>query len=493
MSFAARILALWLTPVMWLMLPALILAGGPDGLWTGLVLVSGPLVAWSVGASRPETSGPPVESLFPVVTLLLTVTLLLWANLILAGDVVASLGAPRWHGVALTAAGGLLLAAWPGSGRLSVPLVLLLALGLWAPLIGIARDSGMGPVEAWDQVAARPAFRFPPSSPWVADGRELQPGPGARAIVFDEEHRLTASTRGTLRARTREGPTIAEREWELDAGQTVTLRSGDQLRWTPGLRLRFEADRRVPGAPSSGIAWAGGDWDLRSGVGLAVTLLGGALGLLRFGMPDRPSRLGPALVGLGLAAAFLWAQGWAVYAALRAPDLFLGGVSPERLVELPLLALRDGVWGPRLQAALLVAGMAGFLVSSVALRERLGRLDPTGRGELGHDLGLWTAVFAVTSVVSLWPVDPWSLTLLALGVAGSALAPSVVLAQHARRPGIATLAGLVGLGLFLVLSGVSHLRGPSQGALGFILAFPTVVAAPAGGCVLWLAGRAGRR
>ncbi|MBI3105832.1 MAG: hypothetical protein HYY95_09725, partial [Candidatus Rokubacteria bacterium] len=42
---APGLLAVWLTPAVWLTLPALILAGGPDGLWVGFAAVVAPLVA----------------------------------------------------------------------------------------------------------------------------------------------------------------------------------------------------------------------------------------------------------------------------------------------------------------------------------------------------------------------------------------------------------------------------------------------------------------
>jgi hypothetical protein len=489
MSAIAGILAVWLTPVVWFVLPALILAGGTDGLWAGLVLVLSPLVALSVLAPRPAAGGPGGESLFTVVVLLLTVAVLLWANLILAGDVVAWLGAPRWHGVALAAAGALFLTAWPGSERLSVALLLVSGLGFAAPLIVIARDSGIGPLRAWDQVAARPAFRFPPGSPWVTTGRELRLDHGQDGIVFEEEHRLTAAGPGVVRARTRDGAVVSEREWQLEAGQAVTLRAGDQLRATPGLRVRFEADKRVPGAPASGVAWAGEHWDMANGLGFAVTMLGAAMALLPSDVLERPPRWRVTLAGLGLTIPFLWAQGWAVYGALRAPDLFLGGVTLDRLVELPSLALGGSAWGWRLQAMLLVAGLAGFLVSSVALRERLSRLDPTGRGDIGDDLGLWLGVFAVTAMASLWPLDPWSLVRLALGAAASALAPAMLFPPPPHRAGAATVAGAVGLALFLGLSALSQLRGAAPGLVGVVLTYPAVVAMPAGLCVLWAGAR----
>ena len=45
MTDAVRLLALWLTPALWLAMPALILARGSEGLWVGLALTVAPLIA----------------------------------------------------------------------------------------------------------------------------------------------------------------------------------------------------------------------------------------------------------------------------------------------------------------------------------------------------------------------------------------------------------------------------------------------------------------
>ena len=120
---------------------------------------------------------------------------------------------------------------------------------------------------------------------------------------------------------------------------------------------------------------------------------------------------------------------------LQSPDLFLGGVTLERLLELPGAALFAEPWRRALQAFLLVAGLAAFLASSVALRERLGALDPTGGGEIGRDPGLWAGLFGGAALASLWPVDPWALTLLALGGAGCALGPAALCPPPPGGPG----------------------------------------------------------
>ncbi len=128
----------------------------------------------------------------------------------------------------------------------------------------------------------------------------------------------------------------------------------------------------------------------------------------------------------------------------------------------------------------------------MALRERLGALDRTGGGEIGHDLGLWGGVFGVAAVASLWPVDPWALTLLALGAAASALAPALLCPPPPDRPAAVTGAGLVGLTIFGVLA-AAQLRGGAGGLLGVAMAYPALAAVPASICVLWMARWGARR
>lgn len=497
MRSVSRILAVWLTPATLLALPAALARGGPDGLWLGLALTLVPLIVLGLDSGRADMSSAEAlrarEPLFPVVTLLITVGILLWANIGLAGEVAVWLGAPRWEGIAITATAGWLLTAGRPLRRVAPTLFLLLALaGAAVPLLRLGWAVGLGPLAAWDRVATQPAFRFPPSSPWVTTGRDLATVRGVAPLVFDEVHRLTAPAGGRLRARTLDGNRLAEIDWTLAPGQTVTLRAGDELSRGSSLRLRFEADKRVPGAPPSGMAWAEGHprrWPDRAG--LLVTLLVGSAALLRAGLTVRLSRNGPGLVAAGLLAAFVWAQAWAVYAMLQAPDIFLGGVTLDRLLELPAPALFADPGRRALQACLLGAGLAAFLASSVALRERLGALDPTGGGEIGRDPGLWAGLFGGAALASLWPVDPWALTLLALGGAGCALGPATLWPPPPGRAALATTAGIVGLVVFATLA-AAQLRGSESGLLGAAIGYPALVGAPVGGLVLWL-GRGRRR
>jgi hypothetical protein len=482
MISGARLLAIWLTPVVWLEMPALVVARGAEGLWVAMLLGLAPLVTLGAASRDPAAREP--DAVFPVIVLLLTVGVVLWANLILAGDVAVWLGRPRWHGIALAAAGGWLLIAWRGGWRLVPVLLLVAVLAVTAPVVELARAAGVGPLAAWTRVATQTGFRFPSTSPWVTGVQDLRLVHGREAILFEEEHRLTAPAGGRLLARTLDGGRANDVEWTLAAGQSITLRPGDVLLRDSVTRFRFEAAKRVPGSPPSGIAWAAGrppDWPQRAG--LLVTVLFGALALCRAGAPAPSSRSAVAWVAGGGLVALLWAQGWAIYSLLASPDIFLAGITPGRLLVLPAAGNANPAW-PALQASLVAGGVAGFLASSIALRERLGALDRTGGGEIGHDLGLWSGVFAIAALASLWPIDSWSLTLTALGAAASSLGPAALLSGAGRVA--ATLAGLFGLAGFVALTVTAQLRGGAEGLLGAILAYPALAAVPAAILVLCL-------
>jgi hypothetical protein len=482
MTAAALLLAAWLTPAVWLSIPALIVDRGPNGLWVGLAVIVVPLVALGVAPSRRDTNAS--EAVFPVVALLFTVGILFWANLSLAGDVSVWLGWPRWYGIVIAAAGACLLAVVPGTGRLATALLLVAALGVSVPLLDLARASGVGPIGAWDRVASRTAFRFPSSSPWVTDGGDLSATYGRAPIRFDEEHRVTAAAAGRLYAYAVDGVRVGDLEWTLAPGQSVTFRTGDRIQRNSTARLRFESDKRVPGAPTSGMSWAAGrplNWP-RS-VGLVVTVLFGALAFCRTGAPVVTPRTMVALVAAGGLMVFLWGQGWAVYSLLASPDLFLGSVTADRLLTLP--ALVDDPARRIVQMSMLVGGLAAFLASSIGLRECLATLDRTGGGEIGRDLGLWSGVIAVAGLGSLWHFDCWALVLLALGIAASSVSPSFFGARATSSAAV-TVAGVVGLGVFLALTVTEQLQGGADGVRGAILAYPAVVAVPAAALVLWL-------
>ncbi len=501
MTAAGIIVAGWLGPAIWLTLPALLLAQGAGGLWPGLLVVLAPLLALALrapGAESDEARAP--VPLVHVATFFLTVALLIWSGLTIAGDVSARVGAPRWQGIAVAAAGGLLLTAWREAQRVVPALLIVTALGAGVPLLAVSAATGLTPLSAWQATAEQPALVFPVTSRWVTEGRDLRLAQGARPLAFEEAHRLTAASDTMVRVRARDGAHTTDREVALTAGQSLLLRPGDRLEPTTGVRLRFEGGRRVPGAPASGVGWAAGPapdpMRALAALGMAVTVLGGGVALFGPPLTGRVSRGQAALVGGALVGAFWLLQTWAVYTALAAPEVFMGGVTPERLVDVPGLVLANRLTATRLQVALVIAVGASLLASTVALRARLSAVDATGGGEIGHDLGLWSMVFVVAALASLWQIDPWSLVLTALGAAAAVLLPAALFPARASRPGAASVAGMAALvvySLVLALGRLGAAARPAETLLGALCEHPAVLAAPAGVLTLWLAAGRARR
>lgn len=487
MSAGVRVLALWLSPAMWLTMPALILARGPDALWIGLLAVVAPLLVLAFRVSSGGPGASPLQAWLVHPLSIAMVAALLCANLTLVGDVAMAGGTPRWQAICLAASGLWLLTLSCRASCAAGTLLAIAGAGLGIALVLVARASGSDPVEAWSRIASQPAFQFTASSPMVTEGRGVWARSALGGLVFDEEHRVRVAEPAVLRGRSREEGGAVQREWMLAAGQWVTFRPGDALTPTPGAVMRFEAGKRVPGAPSSGPAWAqGGQADWPWHLGLAATLLGGAVALLPRAGSAGLSRARVAAVAASLLAALGWAQGWAVYGALTAPDLFLGGPTAERMLDLPTLALGRGPLVSALRLLALVGLLAAVLACGAVLRTTIGAMRP---GLLGGRSLLWTGTLGAAALASAAPLDPWTWVLLALGLGASTLAPLVILPAPDRQPGAAWAAALVGLAVFLALGVMGLVRGPVEGLLGVACGYPAAVAGPLALMVLWLARR----
>jgi hypothetical protein len=480
-------------PSLWLAVPALLLDGKGTGLWVGLLAVIAPLLAVTLGR-RPPPSAEGGPALDHVGALVVVSALLIAANLALAGRAAERLGGARWQGVVVGAAGAILPLLWRRAERGGAALLVVALVGLVLPVLALARVAGLDPVAAWVTMAERRAFEFSELSRWVSAGRDLQFARGSQPLLFEEEHRIAASSAGTVKVLSQDGVRVAQRPWPLAPGQGLVLRPGDRLEATSGVVLRFEAGKRVPGAPPSGPAWAATRADWVSLLALGVTVLGGALALLRDGPRAPPQRGARALLATALFVALAWAQCWALYGALTSPDVFLGGVSADRLAELPARALEGRRAADAVQGLAAVGALAAFVASSVALRARVSAVDPSGGGEVGRDPGLWGAIIALAAAASLWPLDSWTLTLWGLGLAASAILPA--LGSGARPPGAARLASVVGLAVFgglLLLGRVRGAGGADGSALASVLAYPAVAAVPTALVVGWMLGRVLRR
>ena len=165
MTDAVRLLALWLTPALWLAMPALILARGSEGLWVGLALTVAPLIALvAPGGAEPAQRGA-AGARFRRAVLLAVAGISIWANIGLAADVAAWQGAPRWQGIAVAVIVAWVFAGWRFGTRWLGVLWLAGLVGLSATLFELAREAGAGPLAAWERVASSPRFAFTPPAP----------------------------------------------------------------------------------------------------------------------------------------------------------------------------------------------------------------------------------------------------------------------------------------------------------------------------------------
>ncbi|HEU4367911.1 MAG TPA: hypothetical protein VFV05_06760 [Methylomirabilota bacterium] len=460
--------AIWLQPALLATLALRVAAGEADAPWLVLGALIAPLVALLAPARRPPAPGPVTATAAAA-----AVVALLAVNFLLAADTATLLGGAPWQGVILAAALAVLAPLSPAR-RLGASALVLGLVALVLPLGAVALVTATAPWTAWSRGGLRPALTFAPGSAWVHDGERF---PRPARLTFAEGQRVTALTAGVYRVVERDAAPPTVRDWRLASGETLTLRPGDELSVGAGARLRFEAGRRVPGAPASGVAWADaparGPGMLPAALGGLITLGGGALalvpGVARRGSPAVPA---PVLLLAGIIAA----AGWGVYAAAAASDMTLSGSLPVPWLRLPPLAL-----GPRTGAPLAtvaVAGMGLLLVSAtVALRWRLAaaaRPEPT----------LWVTAVVVAAALTAWPVDPWRLLTLGLGLAAALWMPSLLATS---RAGGAT-GSIVGGAVFVALAAVPALAPiPSSPTwLEVLTRYPALVALPLG----WAAARA---
>lgn len=483
---ATSSVSVWITPVLLFSVPAELLTRGGEGLWIALLVVVAPLLGLLLVTPPRDAEPPHPASTF---SLALMGFVLLWANLLLVGDVARSLGLSRPTGILVVAGSMFVVTAWAPARRRGLALALPALLALLIPLGVVVERADRLPLAAWSHAASLPAFRFPPESPWVTKGRPVSPRPGTDTLLFEEEHRVTSVAGGPLRILVSDRGRVQIQEWTLAAGQSVTVRPGDRLVVEPGRSLKFEADKRIPGAPASGIRWADPPRPLLSTAFLSVlgsglTILGGATALLASERSLPISRAGAAIEGAGYVLALAWALGWATYTAVVAPELFLGGITPEKLFELPTLALRGSPWGPSLDALVITGAFFALLTSASALRSRLA---PGGLE--GRDLGLWGGMLGLASLGSFWPLDPWRMLLMAFGLGASTLAPLAWVGIPRERPQAISMAVGTGLVVFLALALLGQIL-PARGVWAeMFLSSPALAASPIAAFLLWRARR----
>jgi hypothetical protein len=511
---AFRLAGVWLSPAILFGTAPLLLADGTRGLWPPLVLAAAASLVVVVLATpwarlaagdrptlldlvRQRTPAAPDPGLPLDVAVPGTAVLFLWAQLAAARELARALGWPEAVVVG-TAVAGLALAGWTErvERRVAVAGGVLAVAGLVLPLVVVGTATDPVWPRVWTAVASRPRMVFGEPGTEAPEGLPVR-GPGPQAeLRIGEEQRLALLGRGTVRLDPRDGGGWTR---EVKAPLVLILRPGDHLVLPDGFPVRFQPGRAIPGAPSTGADWvepAAGGGSPRRLVGLAVTLLVGALGLapvhgaLPAGRPadDRAAALGGGLAAAGLAAAVLWT----LYAVWLTPEIYAGGVVGSEVYELPgRIAGRVGLARP--VGGLVWLGLAGGgLAAGLAALRGL----PSGFTASGTVPGRLlatrlTAIGLAALLAVLGTADAWPVLLSAFGLAASACAPAAVLACWRERispTGLGAGAG-VGLAAFLALTAIQLASGGGtvdRSWLGWLAAWPALVAAPLNALTAWL-------
>lgn len=468
MTAGFRAVAAWTSPAAVAAVAASVYAGEPVAPFATLALVAGALIAL--------LHHPPVA---PRRTLTwaraATAAAVLGASLRVLGDAARVHALPATGVVVAAAVLAVALTSWPA---LAVRAFVLVPVGVAAllvvPLV-IGLTSSRPPWRAWTEIASRPALIFAAGSSAVTAG---QPMFDPTTLVFTESHRVIAVTPGTYRTLEDDGGRRTVREWRLGSGEALTLRPGDRLTVEAGARVRFESGKRVPGVAASGVAWASARGQrplvtLVQALGVVVTLVGGALALVRApASAGRALAWGPIVVLLAaLAPAAI-----GVYAVWAAPEVGLGAPWAAPLVRLSAVALPPAA---RAWVSAAVAGglLALFLASAGALRAILR--DGVPRASTGWrrtlEPALWIGVVALAVAMAHAPADPSTLLALGLGLVAAAVTAPGLAAEDGRAVLVGSLAGAVTLAAAVLAA-----RGFSAGSsLGETLArYPALVAAP---------------
>jgi hypothetical protein len=507
LAAALRLAPVWLSPPTLFGLAVGILHDGTRGLFAPLALAAGAALAarllvpaWP--SSLPGGAGTdlgPVPHAWPApgrlrrplaVAPVVVSTVFLWAQLAAVRQVAEALG---WLPAGLLAAAGtgLALGAWRTDfgSRIRIAGGAVFLAGLVVPLAAVTLATTPWWPRVWDETASRPRIVFSSEGSRTEGGSVLR-GPGRPvAFVVTEAQTIRFPGGGSVRLEPWEG---GGGRRELASGSELTLRAGDRLTAEPGLRLRFEAGRRVPGAPASGADWVsppGRRQEGRALAGLGVTLLVGALGLpaphaLLPGTSARAVRLGAGVVVAGVGLVLLWA----LYAAWVTPQIYVAGVAGVEVYELPASVASLGGVADELRVLALAGLLAGGLSAGLAALP-----GPVVEGGRAMPLAALAAILLASAFAVLIPVDPWTMVLVAYGLAAATAAPAAVLATWSGRATPTGLASgvVVGFLVFAALTAMAWLdpvgpRPDGSGWLAWLGAWPAVAAIPANALVAWL-------
>jgi hypothetical protein len=417
----------------------------------------------------------------PVTTvpLLAALALTLAANLVVLADLAEQRGFARAHGVVAGTVVALAVVVAPFAERWWRFAAPIGAAILMVPLALVIASNG-APWTVWRDVATRPALAFDAASPWVTQGGTIGDGDH---LTFEEPHRVIAATPATWRIVERDRARLVVREWRLGAGDALTVRPGDQLVLDRGGRVRFEAGRRVPGAPASGMAWAaGGRASLRDAsvalAGVAVTLVAGGIALA-----PAPSCIGlfaistPALALLFVVAATLWG----LYGLALAPELSLVPRALAPALEIVQRA-QTPAWRAALETLVTAAIVVLFLGTIVAWRCRVvAAVQRHCASRLLLTAGPG-ALAVIAAGVAGRAGDPWQLFTWGLGLAAAAVVAPRLASAGPRGELVGMIAGTVAFAALLF-------AGTRMAPLADVARqYPALIAAP----LAWLSARLAR-
>lgn len=458
-------------------LAASVFAGEVTAPLMALLVVLAPLLALLAAGRGGDTPGR-----LATVVGLLSVGMVLTANVMVVIGVARFLDVSLHQSVVMLGMSACFILIWRHSAvAWSLAFVIgVVSLAVMVVVMGLVFSAA--PWTVWTQLASRPALAFSPLAAWVTEGRTL---PRPTTLMFDETHRVTALSGGVFRVDEGDVGDSPARERRLNPGDSLALRAGDRLTIPPDVRVRFEAGKRIPGAPRSGVVWAEPprhpSWPtFIDALGLVLTLTGGAVTLL--GGHRHATRLIAAVaVPLLLIACALSASAWGVYAMWLAADLGLGASSLGSLVQALQLSLDDNA-----RAQLLLLGALGltmlFIAAAAGLANRMVILTESwrsGEARLAARLlpdVLWLGIVATGVMLSQYDLEPGTILRLGCGLGASAWAAP----RLAGARGAASMGALAGALVFSALSIAHALALPAVTLLG---PYPALVAAPAAAAV----------
>ena len=474
-------LAAWTGPALVVAVVARVMVGGLEAPLFILAVLAAPLLAL---LAEPAPGALPSGAALPIA--LVMAVCVLGSSIRAMTDLGHILGWPTWGTLGSAVALMLLATLWAPRDRVSLVALGLGVGALLAAVVGFGHVVDASPWAAWSRVASRSAFELTAGSPWTREGfQALEPV----SLTLTEPRQLTVMTAGVYRVTEHDRAQPIIREWRLTVGDSLAMRPGDTLSIPSGGRVRFEAGTRLP-VPASGMAWADGLGAPRARsvagwVGLAVTLAGGAMALVR---PLAPLARGAALLtpvtALGVVLA---AASWGVYAVDAAPELSIGMPPGAALVRLVPTVVPEP-WRSRLSAAVLVALVALLVAVAAALHQRLVDLADLQAGRVPGLLrrravrsSAWVVLVIVAAAAGVWVTEGWSLLLHGMGLgAATVLGPLLATgdAPDARR---ANLAGaLAGVTVFVLTPHATEWLAPLRvDAVAAIAQYPALIAAPA--------------